>query len=63
MEKLEDFKPLDTKATSSIVGGGVPGCGFRVPRPRLCPETPYAAGHRGQAPSEGQSVRGHERDR
>ena len=25
MEKLEDIKPLDTKATSSIVGGGVPG--------------------------------------
>jgi len=34
--------------------GGLPRCGLRGPRPRLCPEAGDAPGHRGQAPSEGQ---------
>ena len=33
------------------------------PRPRLRAEAAHAAGYRGQAPPEGQSVRGHERHR
>ena len=39
------------------------GRGFRVPGPGLRPEAPHESGHRGQAPPEGQPVRGDERHR
>ena len=46
----------DTMVVSPDVGVGGPG-------PGLCPEAGHAPGHRGQAPPEGQLLRGHEHHR
>ena len=43
--------------------GRLPGCRLCRPRPRLRPEAGHDHGHRGQAPPEGQLLRGHEHHR